>query len=88
MITRFLRDVGVETLDWPLQSPDLNIIENVWSLIKRNRSFDLTRTKAETITEVTMNWKDIPLKYLQTLVDSVPNRLQKVIDTKGAYIFY
>jgi len=35
-----------------------------------------------------MNWKDIPLKYLQTLVDSVPNRLQKVIDTKGAYIFY
>lgn len=88
MITRFLRDVGVETLDWPPQSPDLNIIENVWSLIKRERSTDLTRTKAETVTEVTMNWKEVPLKYLQTLVDSVPNRLQKVIDTKGGYIFY
>jgi len=62
-------------------------IGHVWSLIKRNRSTDLTRTKSDTITEVTMIWKDIPLNYLQTLGDSLPNHLQEVIDTKGAYIF-
>jgi len=88
MINTFLREVGVKTLDWPPQSPDLNIIENVWSLIKRKRAADITRTRDETITEVTKEWKRIPLKTLQTLVDSVPNRLQKVLDTKGGYIFY
>jgi len=38
MITKFLKDVGVTVLDWPPQSPDLNIIVNIWSLLKRKRT--------------------------------------------------
>lgn len=88
MITNFLKNVGVGTLDWPPQSPDLNIIENVWSLLKRKRTVSLNKTREETISEVTSLWKEISPEVLQNLVDSVPRRLQKVIEAKGGYTFY
>jgi len=44
MITKFLKDVGVTGLDWPPQNPDLNIIENIWSLLKRKRTVSVHTT--------------------------------------------
>lgn len=88
LITDFLRDTGVNTLDWPPQSPDLNIIENVWSYIKGKRSPCLTRTREETINEIEGLWKDISLETIQNLVKSIPRRLQSVIEVKGGYIFH
>lgn len=88
VITQFLKDVGVNTLDWPPQSPDLNIIENLWAYIKRMRSPNLTRNREDTISEVKALWREIPLSYIQSLVKSVPGRLRKVIDARGGYIFY
>ena len=37
-MTRFLTKDYIETLDWAPQSPNLNVIENVWSYIKRQRN--------------------------------------------------
>lgn len=88
MITKFLNDIGLETLNWPPQSPDLNVIENVWAYIKGKRNSSLSRRRDETIFEVKTLWEEIPQEMLQKLVESVPRRLQKVIDAKGGYIFY
>lgn len=88
MISKFLRDLDVQLLDWPPQSPDLNIIENVWAYIKRKRSPNLTQTREETIEEVEGLWKEVSIETLHNLVKSVPTRLQKVIDAKGGFIFY
>lgn len=87
-ITKFLKDVGVTVLDWPPQSPDLNIIENIWSLLKRKRTVSLNKTREETISELTSLWKEVTPEILHNLVDSVQDRLKKVIDAKGGYIFY
>ena len=35
----FFEETGIEPLPWPTRSPDLNIIENVWSMLS-SRVYD------------------------------------------------
>src|SRR5437763_1055272 len=34
-VKRWLKESGIEVIDWPLYSPDLNPIEIVWAWIKK-----------------------------------------------------
>ena len=35
IVREYLAENDVLTLDWPPQNPDINIIENIWHIIKR-----------------------------------------------------
>lgn len=76
--------------DWPLQSPDLNPIEYIWSELahklgsqKRiiNNTKDLWRKLLAT-------WQNIDVEFATKLIESVARKCQAVIDTKGEVTKY
>ena len=72
-------------MEWPAQSPDLNIIENIWLYMKRElqkSAVDIT-TKNDLLLEIQSVWRNIELDYIRNLYQSIPDRLDNVIKMKG-----
>lgn len=70
-------------LEIPPQSPDINIIEHVWDYLDnkiRNRPISSKETLKIALRE---EWALIPSSYIFKLVDSMPQRLQAIINANG-----
>jgi len=75
----FFKSNRIKFLDWPPQSPDLNPIENLWSILdKKVDKTGVTNTENYFVA-LKEAWKELDKKYLQNLVESMPKRLQAVI---------
>ena len=73
---------------WPPSSPDLNPIENFWSLLKRKiyaNSRQYT-SKDELWNAIVTSAGDIDPEDIGKLTKSVDDRLIEVISKKGAYV--
>ena len=83
-VTQWLQDCQISYFkDWPGNSPDINPIENLWGLMKRQlRDLD-TSSVPKLITAIQQLWAGFSAEYLQRLADSVPRRLKEVLIRKG-----
>ena len=79
---------GEKLMVWPPSSPDLNPIENLWSILKQKiyeggRQF----TSKQKLWEVILtSCKDIQAETVQKLTSSMDARIVKVISQKGSYV--
>ena len=82
--TEYLRQKAVRILkDWPAQSPDLNIIENLWQDLK-------LKVKDRNPVNVNDLWQycqeefdNISDEYVKKLYNSLPQRVKCVVTAKG-----
>jgi hypothetical protein len=86
----FLQNHGIETIEWPPQSPDINPIENVWALMKREVEGypKMPSNRAELISRFQTAWNNIPMQVWTNLMNSLPKRLALVKKRKGYWIKY
>jgi transposase len=87
---KWLEDHDITLLDWPPQSPDLNPIEHLWNHIKKELFKYPTTAKGvwelwERIVEV---WNNIEPEVCQNLIESMPRRIQAVLQAKGGNTKY
>jgi len=68
---------------WPAQSPDLNPIENLWSILDHNVRDRRPQNKAELFRVLQDGWNALDRDLLRRLVDSMPRRIQAVLDNNG-----
>jgi transposase len=72
---------NIEKLNWPPQSPDMNPIENLCAIIKRQRQkkYRVPLTKDALIEQIFDIWDSIEPQLLDKLADSAINRLEAVL---------
>ena len=75
----------ISLIDWPGKSPDLNPIENVWNWMKQQ----LQDSKATSLPQLQQEIKELwtlqmdNIQYLKNLAESMPRRLEAVIQNEG-----
>ncbi|KAK8038141.1 transposable element tc1 transposase [Apiospora phragmitis] len=87
-----LQERGIQTIQWPPYSPDLNPIEMCWNWMKdyfedkygliEKPSYDRLRIWVKEA------WVELPDDYLQSLLQSMPERCMAVIEANGMHTKY
>ena len=88
VVMSYLSEQDFEIMDWPLQSPDLNPIENLWrtlgvKVMERNPS-----NTDDLWVKLQEEWSKISIEDCQELIRSCSRRCAAVIESKGSFTKY
>ena len=80
----------VDKLNWPLNSPDINIIEHVWDYLDRRVCTwtPLPHNLTELWDALVEEWGNIEEDYIKRLFESMLCRVQALLDVKGGHTKY
>lgn len=88
LIKRFFGENKIELLPWPARSPDLNPIENLWSIIGSKIAEKKIYNQKDLKAQIRNIWSNIDKSTLRNLANSMPNRLRLTINNHGKNIKY
>ena len=90
LVTDYLNNVGVQRMEWPANSPDLNPLEHLWDQL--GRAVRARTTNTSTVADLTRflneEWNAIPQRRITRLVCSMRRRCQAVINAFGSSTRY
>ena len=85
--TRFLEQKGIAVVEgWPTKGDDINPMENLWAILDERletKKFDTKKSMEKAVRAV---WEDVDDRLLNKLIDSVPDRLRRIVKAKGGSI--
>lgn len=84
-VNDYLLDVGIQKVQWPARSQDMNPIEHVWDMLKRNVKSNPNppQTLYNFKTALVAAWEEIPQVDTKNIIQSMPDRMQAVIGASG-----
>ena len=97
IVKQWFREEGIELMDWPPYSPDLNPIKNLWAMLKEAIHKKYPELEFATKTDENLDlliraaqecWAEMGDTLLYRLSDTMPRRVQAVLDAEGWYTKY
>lgn len=73
--------------DWPPKGPDMNPVENVWAELVRRTRNDATN-RNQLYENVYSTFQQLDTAYFDKLIESMPRRLEQVIEAHGGWTKY
>ena len=90
MTKAWIKGNHIPTLDWPANSPDMNIMENLWAYLENHiRSHPRRLSNSTELWNVLQEeWNKISPEYVRNLYESLPRRVEAVYSAKGGNTKY
>uniref|UniRef100_A0A8C7F5Z9 Transposase n=1 Tax=Oncorhynchus kisutch TaxID=8019 RepID=A0A8C7F5Z9_ONCKI len=87
---QFLQEEGIDAMDWPARSPDLNPIEHIWDIMSRSihQRHVAPQTVQELADALVQVWEEIPQETIRHLIRSMPRHCREVIQARGGHTHY
>ena len=79
----WFKDMEIDLMEWPAQSPDLNPIEHLWEQLERQLGGRQFKKEADLMSALETEWEKISAECIVQLVDSMPSRCAAVIKAEG-----
>ena len=87
-VLRTKKFLNLKSLRLPFYSPDLNIIENLWSILKTRVAKRGPRSIDEFIVISQAEWTNISINDVRQYFYNIPNRIKAIINNNGKYSKY
>ena len=89
-VKAFLNDKNIPLMPWPGNSPDMNPIENVWELVKREIGKEVITTRTQLIEKLIHVWNHSSelQESVKNNIESMPRRIEALIAAKGGITKY
>ena len=86
VVDAYLHEQDIIRMDWAPYRSDMNSIEHIWDQFGRGlKEMDPQSVNLSQLGVVIQNiWQQIPLERVQTLVSSMPYRVQALVDARGS----
>ena len=84
----FLAENVPELMSWPSNSPDINPVENLWAIVKRDVEKQMPKNREELMQLMVEKWEGIQKSTIKELVRSMRRRCELVIEKNGERISY
>ena len=87
-VSELMGRLGIESMNWPPYSPDLNLIENCWSFLKQRvyKNGTITyRSKEDIEAVIEREWWALQTEddFFENLYGSLPRRVARIVSVRG-----
>ncbi|GFX85160.1 transposable element Tcb2 transposase [Trichonephila clavipes] len=90
IVEEYLEDHGLERMEWPARSPDLNPVEHLWNYLSREVAAlnPPPRSLHELKQGLLCVWFSLPIPVSDNLINSMGNRCRQCIQVRDGHIPY